>query len=78
MLIKLKKQQDKLRKKVLKYFLSLYSDAVNWSKLLSNKALENNSSLKNEIKNGDGNSISTFQKGLYERIINTIFKSIKF
>jgi hypothetical protein len=37
-----------------------------------------NPEIKKEIKSNDEINIRNFQKGLYERIINTIFKSIKF
>jgi hypothetical protein len=77
----LKKEQDKLRVKILKYLLNLYGASTNWKTLLATEEIANargNPEIKKEIKSNDEINIKNFQKGLYERIINTIFKSIKF
>lgn len=77
----LKKEQDKLRVKVLKYFLNLYAVSANWKSFLGAEEIVNakgNSEIRKEIKSNDEINIKKFQQGLYERIINTIFKSIKF
>lgn len=76
----LKKAQDKLRVKIIKYFLDIYADAGSWKSLTDSESFRShdNMALKTEIKNNDELNIKTFQKNLYDRIINTIFKSIKF
>jgi len=76
-----RKEQDKLRVKVLKYLLNLYGASANWKSFLGCEEIANpkgNSEIKQEIKSNDEINIKKFQQGLYERIINTIFKSIKF
>jgi len=74
----LKKEQDKLRIKIVKYFLDIYADASAWKSLIDNESFRanDNTALKQEIKNNESN-IKTFQKNLYDRIINIIFKSVK-
>ena len=71
-----RKTQDKLRFNATKYLLNIYGMAYNWKSLVPD--FQVNAGIKEDIKNNDEVSFKTFQKGIYERIINILFKSIKF